>query len=195
MKLIHLVIAAITSFYAFGAKAEYINGQKVWVAADKDRIGMVAAVPFGNPNLRRWSGKTFSYDCNLESSNQVQFKAIIYCPSIQYRIEMQRNQVLIATNGGIQTYPGSWDDRRAWKYTKGDIQGQFILLDGFKWQEIQSRNRSIVGRFNFVETWRDATYIYMYDESRRVHFSLTRDGGWISNYGDSGYTKIYTGSW
>ncbi len=194
MKLIKFIISTLALLAPLTAHAEYINGQLTWVAQDKVGIGVVTAEP-GSALIRHWTTNGTTYDCTQEYANPAEFKVIVRCPTINYRIEMQRDQILIASNSGVAKYPGSWDDRRTWHYQTGNITGTFTFQAGLKWFEQQRGPHGTVAVHVFRETWRDATFIYMFDETRTVHIALTRTGASMLLQGDSAYKALYAGSW
>lgn len=176
------------------ARAEYIVNQLTWVAKDKTGIGVVHADP-QHPAIRRWTTNGTTYTCNTQFVLASEYRAIVLCPQINYSLDMRRDKILVVANGGVAEYPGNWDDRRAWTFRKGDLDGSFAFGDNLTWTEVQTRGGAVVERHTFKETWRDDTFIYMYDAARIVHVALTRSKASIWLNGDSTYRPLYDGHW
>jgi hypothetical protein len=194
MKFLQLLVLAAGLLAPFTARAEYVVNQLTWVAKDKAGIGVVHADP-SHPAVRRWTTNGTTYTCNTTFVLATEYRAIVHCPQIDYTLDMRRDKILVVANGGVAEYPGSWDDRRAWVYRDGDAQGSFAFQDGLTWLEQKVRGGAVVESHTFRETWRDDTFIYMFDASRTVHVALTRTKASMLLAGDAAYKPLYDGHW
>jgi hypothetical protein len=194
VKFVRTLITAAALLAPLTARAEYIVNQLTWVAKDKTGIGVVHADP-AHPAIRRWTTNGTTYTCNTQYVLATSYLATVHCPQIDYTLEMHRDKIRVIANGGIADYPGGWDDRRAWVFRRGDINGTFTFRDGLTWVEEQRRGGTVVEQHMFRETWRDDTFIYMFDASRTVHVALTRTKASMLLAGDSAYRPLYDGHW
>lgn len=192
-------LIALAWSFAPAARANVVNARYTWIGQDRATLGMLHKDASSVAGRWGWSTNGNDFDCAEIYRND--FEVAVSCPRINYLFHLFADRATVDAPGGNgqQVGPGQWDDRRFWFGSaaggNAPFTERFSFKDNFKWAEDQYANNQQVGHFDFIETGRDADFIYLYDASRSTSVAIGLKEVFVKNTTNvPNWTKFYSGS-